>query len=386
MRKFLAAAALLVAIALVYAVLFLPAQLERGMNKVIHPPPYSASDRARDLLKRATVIDLHADSLLWARDLTVRSRRGQVDIPRLIEANVALQAFTIVTKSPRGQNFGSNTGETDNITLLSIVERWPVRTWSSLAERALYQASKLRDMEQRSNGKLTLVRSGEDLRRYLDRRRTDPAITAGFLGVEGAHALDGKLENIDRLFDAGVRMMAPSHFFDNEIGGSSAGAEKTGLTPLGREMIRRMEAKHMLVDVAHAAPKTIDDVIAMATRPVIVSHTGVKGTCDNLRNLSDDHLRRIAATGGVIGIAYFQQAACGTDPAAIVRSMRYAAQVAGIDHVALGSDFDGAVETGFDTTGLAQLADAMLAANFNEEEIGKILGGNALRVLLVNLP
>src|SRR5450759_423682 len=179
MRKLLTAAALVVLVALVYAVLFLPAQPERGMNKVIHPPPYFASERARELLKRSTVIDLHADSLLWARDLTARSRRGQVDIPRLIEGNVALQAFTVVTKSPRGQNFKSNTGATDNITLLSIVERWPVRTWNSLTERALYQASKLQDDEKRSSGTLTIIRSGEDLRKYLDRRHFDPAITAG---------------------------------------------------------------------------------------------------------------------------------------------------------------------------------------------------------------
>jgi microsomal dipeptidase-like Zn-dependent dipeptidase len=197
--------------------------------------------------------------------------------------------------------------------------------------------------------------------------------------------LDGNLANIDRLYDAGVRMMAPTHFFDNDIGGSSAGVEKTGLTDKGREMVRRMEARHMLVDVAHAAPRTIDDVLAIATRPVIVSHTGVKATCDNSRNLSDAQLRGIAHTGGVIGIAFFEVAVCGTDAAAIARAIRHAADTVGVDAVALGSDFDGAVVAPFDTTGLGLLIDALYQAGFTDGDIGKIMGGNALRVLLSSL-
>jgi hypothetical protein len=125
---------------------------------------------------------LHADSLLWSRDLLVRGTRGAVDIPRLIEGHVALQAFTVVTKTPRGLNFQRNAGDSDNITMLALVERWPPATWSSLTERALYQASRLRDFESRSQGKFTIVRSAAGLRAYLDRRRTDPAITASFLG------------------------------------------------------------------------------------------------------------------------------------------------------------------------------------------------------------
>ncbi|HLY16689.1 MAG TPA: dipeptidase [Bryobacteraceae bacterium] len=385
MRKFLLwfTAATLALLAAVF--IWLPGMVESSRNTVLLQPPYRISPRARDLQSRIPIVDLHADSLLWSRDLLVRGSRGQVDIPRLIEGRVALQAFTIVTKTPRGMNFQRNTGDSDNITLLSFVERWPPATWSSLTERALYQASRLRDFEARSQGKISIIRSPAGLQAYLDRRRADPNITAGFLGIEGAHALDGNLANIDRLYDAGVRMLAPTHFFDNDIGGSSAGADQYGLTPKGREMIRRMEARHMLVDLAHAAPKTIDDVLAIATRPVIVSHTGVKATCDNSRNLSDDHLRGIARTGGVIGIAYFDVAVCGTDPAAIARAIRHTADTAGVDAVALGSDFDGSVVTPFDTTGLGLIIDALLQAGFNQDQIAKIMGGNALRVLLSSL-
>jgi microsomal dipeptidase-like Zn-dependent dipeptidase len=180
-------------------------------------------------------------------------------------------------------------------------------------------------------------------------------------------------------------MMAPTHFFDNDIGGSSAGVDKTGLTDKGREMVRRMEARHMLVDLAHAAPRTIDDVLAIATRPVIVSHTGVRATCDNSRNLSDAQLRGVAHTGGVIGIAYFDVAVCGNGAAAIARAIRHTADTVGVDAVALGSDFDGAVVAPFDTTGLGLLIDALFQAGFSEDDIAKIMGSNALRVLLSSL-
>ena len=92
-------------------------------------------------------------------------------------------------------------------------------------------------------------------------------------------------------------MMAPTHFFDTEIGGSAHGVSRSGLTPLGREWVARMEAKKMVIDLAHASPATLDDVLKIATRPVVVSHTGVRGTCDNERNLSDAQLRGIYASG-----------------------------------------------------------------------------------------
>src|SRR5690606_29247407 len=99
------------------------------------------------------------------------------------------------------------------------------------------------------------------------------------------------------------------------MGGSAHGVEKGGLTEAGREMVRRMEAKRMIIDIAHASTRTIDDILATATRPVVVSHTGVKGTCDNNRNLSDDQLRAIADKGGLVGIGFWDTAVCGTEPA-----------------------------------------------------------------------
>jgi microsomal dipeptidase-like Zn-dependent dipeptidase len=207
------------------------------------------------------------------------------------------------------------------------------------------------------------------------------------LTVEGAHALDGKVENLDTLAALGVRMIGLAHFFDNEFAGSSAGVAQGGLTPRGRELMTRMEARGILVDVAHTSPKSIDDVLAMATRPVVVSHTGVKGTCESPRNLSDEQLRRIAATGGVVGIGYWDGALCADiSPASFARAVVHAIGVAGIDHVALGSDFDGATKTRFDASQLAVITDALLAAGLDSAAIAKVEGGNAIALLRRTLP
>jgi membrane dipeptidase len=180
--------------------------------------------------------------------------------------------------------------------------------------------------------------------------------------------------------------MSPTHFFDNAFGGSAHGVAKGGLTDAGREMIERMEARGMIVDVAHASVPTIDDVLAIATRPVVASHTGVRGVADNSRNLSDEHLRGIAATGGLIGIGFWPTASGGDDAHAIARSIKHATNIAGMDHVALGSDFDGGVQTPFDASGIVQVTDALIEAGFRDEEIGKVMGGNAIRVLAEVLP
>ena len=386
MRKLFIALVILGIVGATILFYFVPMQVEKRMNVVLHPPPYAASQTARDLHSRILVADLHADSLLWDRNLIERGTRGHVDVPRLIEGNVALQAFTIVSKTPRNQNIEANDDSTDNITLLAIAERWPLATWRSLTARALYQAQRLSGFAADSKGKLTLIRSAQELDQYLERRKSEPGITAGFLGIEGAQALDGSVDNVDLLFEAGVRMMAPTHFFDNDLGGSAHGITKGGLTEKGKEMIRRMEAKKMIVDIAHASAQTIEDVLAMATRPIIVSHTGVKGTCDNNRNLSDDQLRAIAKNGGLVGVGFWGTAVCGTDAKAIARAIKHAVTVTTINHVALGSDFDGAVTEPFDVTGMVQITDALLAEGFTDSDIEKIMGGNVIRFLRENLP
>jgi microsomal dipeptidase-like Zn-dependent dipeptidase len=304
----------------------------------------------------------------------------------MIEGGLALEGFAACVKVPRRLNIERNDDRTDDVTLLALAQGWPPATWRSLLARTLHMAGRLDSMARASGGDLRVIRSRGDLAAYVDRRRDDPAMTAGLLSIEGAHALESDLSNVDVVADAGFRMISPSHFFDNDFGGSAHGIEKGGLTELGRGMVARMEARSMLVDVAHASVATIDDVLAVAQRPVVASHTGVRATCDNVRNLSDEHLRGISATGGIVGIGFWPTVSCGDDAAAIANSVRHAVDVAGIDHVGLGSDFDGAVPLPFDATGLVQVTDALLEAGFTDEEVGKVMGGNVFRLLADVLP
>ena len=386
MKKILLSVCLLLIAVLAFLhFVYLPRQA-KSMNPTLNAPPYQASDAAKTLHQTLAVADLHADSLLWSRDLNQRGTWGHVDVPRLLEGRVAMQAFTVVTKVPKNMNIESNTGDTDQIRLLAFASFWPPSTWTSLTARALHQAEQLHRYASASNGKLTLVKSQAEMFEYLEHRKRDANITAGFLGIEGAHALDGKLENLDRLYVAGYRMIGLAHFFDNEFAGSAHGATKGGLTELGKKLIAKLEEKKMFIDLAHASPRTIDDVLAVATRPVLVSHTGVRGTCDNTRNLSDDQLKRIATAAGVVGIGFWDTATCGNDAKAIAKAIRHAVDVMGIDHVALGSDYDGAIPAPFDTTGVVQITDALLQEKFSEAEIRKIMGENVLRTLQFNLP
>jgi len=363
---------------------------ERLMNKVALPPPYTTSAQAGAVHGRLFVADLHGDTLLWGRDLLTPARQGHVDLPRLQQGHVGLQVFATVTQSPRGLNFERNGSDTDTITTLVMAQRWPLRTWDSLLERALYQGEKLASAAERSNGALRFVRTRAELDAVLKAQAATPAgtqpPTAALLATEGLHPLEGKLENVNRLYDAGFRMAGITHFFDNELGGSAHGLAKGGLTPFGRDVVRRLEERKILIDLAHASPKVIDDVLAMAKRPVVVSHGGVQATCPGPRNLSDAHVRGIAATGGVIGIGYFAGAVCQLDQAAIVRAMLHVANLVGVKHVALGSDFDGATTTAFDTTGVPLITQALLEAGFSEADVAAIMGGNVRRLLLEQLP
>jgi membrane dipeptidase len=364
----------------------LVARAERRLNPIGSAPPHAPSDRATEIHAAATVVDLHADSLLWGRDLLKRGERGHVDVPRLIEGGSAIQVFAVATKVPRKFNIERNDDRTDDVILVAIGRGWPPATWRSLLARAEYQAARLQTMADRSGGTLTLLRTRGDLAAFLARRATDRAIVAGILAIEGAHALDGDPANVDRLAAAGYRMVAPTHFFDNDFGGSAHGLDKIGLTALGRELVGRLEAASIIVDVAHASARTVDDVLGLATRPVVVSHSGVRGTADNARNLSDDQLRGIAATGGMVGIGFWPTATGGEGVGSIARAIAYAAGVIGVEHVGLGSDFDGGVPVPFDATGLPLLTEALIDEGFDEAAIGRIMGGNAVDLLARCLP
>lgn len=385
--KWLGRLLLLAAIGLGAFFWFAPEYAERGRNAVVAHDPYPVSDAARALHERLIVGDWHADSLLWNRDLLTRADYGQVDLPRLIEGGVALQVLTAVTKSPAGQNYDQNSAEAfDNITLLAVGQLWPPRTWNSLLERALYQAEKLERFEKRAGGALKIIRTRADLEAVLEARAAGKTVVGAILGIEGAHPLEGDLANLDALEAAGHRVIGLQHFFDNALGGSLHGVGNHGLTEFGRAVVGQVAARGMVLDLAHSSPQVARDVLEITDIPLIVSHTGVHGHCPVKRNFPDDLMQAIAATGGVIGIGYWAEVACDRiTPEGIARMIKAGIATVGEDHVSLGSDFDGSVETAFDTSELPALTHALLAEGLGEDQIAKVMGGNMLRVLRARL-
>ena len=398
----------------------------------------------------AFVADLHADTLLWPREMFPLKGpeankgydTGHVDYPRLINGGVDLQMLTVVTKYPL-----TTTSIEDNpiydpdainlVGLLSVAQMWPPATWFDLNERALYQAGRLRKSVNAANGQLVMIETAQELINFHKDNQKHPDGIAVMLGIEGAHALEigippegpidetAKLiihDRVDEMFDAGFRMISPTHHFDNEFGRSNTGLHGVpddgivddGLTNLGHEAILYMMQKGILIDLAHASNNTISDVLKLAKKirqRVVVSHTGVQGVCKTNRNLSDGQIVDIAKAGGVIGIIYWDKlqwcpTGGGEATAAqildgIVRSMEYvmnsiadykvgsdAIPGAPSQYVALGSDFDGAVRTPFDTAGVWRIRAALEESgmNLSASDIDNIMGGNVLRLLIETLP
>lgn len=380
-RKLAWGALALLALAAVAFFVLAPGMIERGMNRIDGKPLIPVSDEARALHETLTIVDLHSDTLLWDRDLLDRAERGHEDVPRMIDGNLALQVFSSVTKTPKGQNYEANSAETDNITGLAIAQLQPVRTWTSLLERSLYHGEKLDAAVAEADGRLVKVAQPGDIASLLARRDGASAPVGAMLSIEGLQNLEGDLGNLDKLHAAGFRMAGLTHFFDNDLAGSMHGIEKGGLTAKGRAAIRRMEALGMIVDVAHCSHACVADILAMARRPVVSSHGGVQATCKVNRNLSDAEIRGVARTGGVIGVGFWDAAVCGTSPRDTARAMKHVRDLVGIEHVALGSDYDGATTVRFDASQLAQVTQALLDEGFTHEEIRAAMGGNALRVL-----
>ncbi|MEZ4333938.1 MAG: membrane dipeptidase [Myxococcota bacterium] len=376
----------LLATAIVAVWLHLAIALEAHLNRIEPAPLPSVSEHAAALHAGSPVVDLHADSLLFGRDLLRRGRLGHVDLPRLEAGGVGLQVFGLPTRVYFGTNIDRTAAHGFDALIAAGIARLSPTAWQSPMQRALYHAERLADFARRSEGRLTLIRDRAELAALLAARARGERRIGAVLALEGAHGLESDPANLRRLFDAGYRMIGLSHFFDNDYAGSSAGVEKSGLTALGRETLAEMEALGVAVDLAHLSARSIDDVLARATKPVVVSHTGVRGTCDNARNLSDDQIRRIAAQGGVIGLGFWDVAACGLAPRDVARAVAYVVRLVGPRHAALGSDYDGATTVGFDASRLPALTQALVDVGLPDETIRLVLGANALRVLAATLP
>ena len=147
-----------------------------------------------------------------------------------------------------------------------------------------------------------------------------------------------------------------------------------------------MNELSIVIDVAHSSPQTVRDTLALSNRPLVVSHTGFNGHCESPRNISDALMAEIAAAGGLIGVGFWEDVTCDASPAGIADAIIYGIETFGVDHIALGSDFDGTVATEFDASEMAAITDALLDRGVPPGDVRKVMGLNTVEFFLANLP
>ena len=367
----------------------------------------TADGPAARLHTRALVVDTHADTpqrmVFQGFDLGSRDSRGHVDIPRMREGGLDAVFFSIWVPSRI--------------------------TGAEAVRRALRQIDAVREQVRRHPNDLALVTTASAIRAAVGQGKI-----AVLMGMEGGHMIDDDLGLLRLYAELGVRYLTLTHFKNNNWADSSTDKPAhDGLTAVGRDVVRELNRLGVLVDISHVADKTFYDALAATKAPVIASHSSCRALCDHPRNMSDEMLRALARNDGVVQINYeitflSQQARsakrdrgksvelddaelerlCGEDEACqilegerrdrdamtsgrlprvdweeIVDHIDHAVRVAGVDHVGLGSDFDGAsMPFGMeDCSHLPRLTTALLERGYSEPDVEKILGGNLLRVL-----
>ncbi|WP_434344865.1 dipeptidase [Myxococcus virescens] len=322
----------------------------------------------KEFHQRWCIADGHADSLMWNRDLCERSEEGHVDFPRLREAGVKLQCFTIVT---RGFPF------IGGFPVFAAWRGWPREARASEWTRALWQIEQMASFCARSGDAARITTTGAMLEDNLAHGRL-----SAVLGVEGGHAIEGQVARLSELHQRGVRFMGLTHLSNNDLGGSSFPMMgNRGLTPLGREVMEEMARLGMSVDVAHASESTLKDLFTHPSVRFFCSHTGVRAAGGGWRNLSDESLRFIADRGGVVGIIFAPVYLGGDTVDDVVRHIEHAVDVMGEGGVGLGSDYDGMVPLprGMkDVTGLPLLTEALLRRH-PPSWVERVMGGNFRR-------
>ena len=331
------------------------------------------SREALDLCASTDVLDLHVESYVWTRvlryDLAKRHGRGllgacflsQADLPRLLEAGFSGVVQSVATN--------------------------PLRPRRTRTDAFLRNLADLRAAVARAGSGYALV---ADHAGYVQARAAGQM--AILLGIQGGNALDSAVGDLDRVPGNVVHRITLVHLSNSTLGSTSSPLKRSdpGLSDFGRDIVRRMNEKRILVDLAHASPRTFADALAVhdPSQPAIVSHTGVSGVHPHWRNVDDAQIRAIAKTGGVVGILYHapflgERLLRGT-AAAVAAHVAHAIRVGGDDHVALGSDWDGLIVTPRDMPTVLEwplLVQRLLERQVPPESIRKVLGANYLRVL-----
>ncbi len=355
-----------------------------------------------DDMRRFFVFDAHCDTALRLTgdkrvDLGKRLADGHVDLPRMADGGVGAQVFACWVDPDL------NAG------------RWMPDTMEMI--EAVHGQAK------RHSDRLTVALSGSDIVSAKDSGRI-----AALIGIEGGHVLGGSVERLEEFYRAGVRCLTLTWMNTNEIADSSDGeSEWSGLSPAGREVIAAMNRLGMVIDLSHASDRTFFDVIEASAHPVLVSHSSSREICDIPRNISDEMLRALAENGGVACVNFFPAfldkkchtkvfeiwgsyreersrlaAEYGGDPKrvdeeiggayierikkipmpgieAAADHIEHMAEVAGVTHTGIGSDFDGimVVPPGLEDISKMQALAAVLAGRgWNDDDIAAVMGGN----------
>jgi membrane dipeptidase len=393
MRKILKIVLILVSLAvasLISFAFYMGGRSYELANTVVLPPPYKFESSIIDFHHDMFIADMHADTFTFVDSFMQRKDFAHLDFERAREGGFSLLTMAIATevplamvrRKPEGVERGGNL-----IKFGAITGFEPLANWNSNYQRGNWVVDNIHRTVNDNPDQLALITHREDLAALLAKHNAGDNSRIGvLLAVEGAHVLEGDLENLDRLYLHGIRMLSLTHAFDNEYGGASEGVEQHGITPAGQLLLARLEDLGIIIDIAHASPALVDDLLDQVQSPIVYSHGGIQGMCDIDRNLSETALHKIQANGGLVAIGLWDRVLCGDSVADVAASMRYVANKIGTEHVALGSDFDGGVKTVFDATGLPLLTDALFDAGFSDLEIRQIMGENYTQLLLKNLP
>jgi membrane dipeptidase len=333
------------------------------------------SAEARAFHESLIVVDGHCDTALellgerWSdgqavdtpidRDFLVRGTSGHLDLPRLVEAGVTCQTMALFTSTER-------VGE---------ATAW---TWRLLEA--------VEDLYARSADFVPALRA-EDIRRAKQEGRV-----AGLFAIEGGEALGGPdrgLENLNAFYARGVRLVTLTWSRRNALGRGVTVPGDDGLSDFGERVVKEMERLGMIVDASHLSDEALLDLLEIAQRPIVASHSNCRELCPHPRNLTDELAKRIAATGGLVGLT-FAGVFIDSDPAKVsfdrfMEHLERMISVVGVEHVGLGSDFDGWTEKyGValpDCTWLPAITAALLERGYAEGDVAAIMGGNWLRVI-----
>ena len=366
-----------------------------AMSPAMTPAGSSASmvsERAARVYREAIVIDTHNDMpskmIDDGYDADVRhtpgfeKTQGETDYPRLVESGIT-GVFMSAYIDP---------------------EKWTFRNPDQSWEQVQVYLDTIHAFANRHPDRLLFATTAEQIRQA--KREGKVAI---LIGVEGGHAIENSLDNLRELHRRGVRYMTLTWNNGNEWAGAAAGLNNTstgGLTDRGREIVREMNRLGILVDISHVSDSTFFDAVAASAYPVIASHSSARALNRHRRNLSDDQLRAVARNGGVVNVNFYSafidsaflersEALAGNDAAiralprpalsVLLDHFEHIIRVAGIDHVGIGSDFDGVgglLPQGMDdVTRLPLIVQGLLDRGYSEADVRKVLGGNMLRVM-----